>query len=79
MKKVNPHFNQTQITDYVLRTNRFAQPVISINYSKFIPKIKTPAEGIYLANMQMIYPWDRGVNNAIKLGEKAADEVLKKD
>jgi protoporphyrinogen oxidase len=50
----------------------FAQPVHQINYSKKAPTLTTPFPNIYLANMDSIYPWDRGTNYAVELGQKAA-------
>jgi len=28
------------------------------------------------ANIQQVYPWDRGTNYAVELGEKVADAIL---
>lgn len=50
----------------------FAQPIIPLNYSKIIPPFETPLANVYLANIQQVYPWDRGTNYAIELGEKVA-------
>lgn len=75
LKKINP--NLSPIT-YHLSRNLYAQPIVPINYSQLIPSFKTPISGVLLANMQMVYPWDRGINYAIELGEKVADEVAKK-
>ena len=55
-----------------LSKNLFAQPVATINYKDKIPSFKTGISGVYLANMDQIYPWDRGVNYAIELGIKIA-------
>ena len=54
----------------------FAQPVHQINYSRRAPKFETGAENMYLANMDSIYPWDRGTNYAVELGQKAAMKIL---
>jgi protoporphyrinogen oxidase len=77
LQKINPRFNPLSVIGYRLSANLFAQPVIPVNYSKIIPQFKTPLPNVYLANMQMICPWDRGVNYAIEFGKKAANEVLK--
>lgn len=69
LKKINPSLNTNY---YLLTTNLFAQPIIPLNYSKIIPKMKTPIKNLYFANQSLIYPWDRGVNYAIKLGERVA-------
>ncbi|MDP3888671.1 MAG: hypothetical protein Q8Q24_01360, partial [bacterium] len=62
---------------FFLHTSLYAQPVIPVNYSQLIPPFKTPIPNVYLANIQQVYPWDRGINYAIELGEKVADEIFK--
>lgn len=53
----------------------FAQPVFPVNYSKKIPPIKTTDKNIFVANMSLVYPWDRGTNYAVEFGQKAAGEM----
>ncbi len=40
-----------------------------------IPPFETPLRYVYLANMQQVYPWDRGTNYAVELGEKIATVI----
>lgn len=76
LQKINSEFRQ----NWVIEANKFmapfAQPVIPLNYSKFMPGMITPIEGLYLANIQQVYPWDRGTNYAVELGEKVANMVI---
>ncbi len=51
----------------------FTQPVMPINYSKQILSFKTKNPKVLAAGMQQVYPWDRGTNFAIELGQKLAD------
>lgn len=53
----------------------FAQPIVPVNYSKMIPPFDTPIKNLYLANMQQVYPWDRGTNYAVELGNKISDYI----
>jgi len=76
LKKINPKFNKSQINKAYLFKAPFAQPIIPLNYSKILPKLETPIEGLYLVNIQQVYPWDRGTNSAVELGEKAVDLVI---
>lgn len=79
LKKINPAFDFSRLTSGSwLFANPSAQPIVPVNYSKIIPSFKTPITNVYLVNMQMVYPWDRGINYAIKLGEKVADEISKR-
>lgn len=77
LKKINPKFDKSWIINSYLFRSTFAQPVFPLNYSKQIPDIKTSIDGLYLANMQQIYPWDRGTTFAVELGEKVANLVIK--
>jgi protoporphyrinogen oxidase len=56
----------------------FAQPIVTPNFSKKILPFETPVKGIFLANMQQVYPWDRGTNFAVETGETAAAEIISK-
>lgn len=67
---------ELRITHSFLFTGPFAQPVHEVNYSDKAPKLETPLEGLYLANMDSIYPWDRGTNYAVELGKKAAARII---
>jgi hypothetical protein len=35
----------------------------------------TPLKHVFLANIDQVYPWDRGTSNAVALGEKIAEIV----
>ena len=77
LEKINPNF-KFQISNFKLFVGPFAQPVVTVDYPKLKPDFITPLKNVYLANLDMVYPWDRGTNYAIELGEKIADEILKK-
>lgn len=71
LKKINPDYKKNLI-GYELFKAPFAQPIIPTNYSKMIPPMTTPLKNVYLANIEQVYPWDRGTNYAVELGEKVA-------
>lgn len=57
-----------------------AQPVVDTAYAHHLPPSRL-APSLYLANMDMVYPWDRGTNYAMSEGEHIAhliDEDLAK-
>jgi protoporphyrinogen oxidase len=74
LKKINPQYAKTLIGIDVFQVP-FAQPIIPTQYSKMIPPFETPLQHVYLANMQQVYPWDRGTNYAVELGQKIAGIV----
>ncbi len=87
LKKINPSFNfelcprpelgPKGTLNFELFFGPFAQPVFPPNYSQIKPGFKTPIKNIYLANMDMVYPWDRGTNYAIEMGKQVAEYILK--
>lgn len=75
LKKINPNYKKN-IIGYELFKAPFAQPIIPVNYSKILPSFKTPLENVFLANIEQVYPWDRGTNYAVELGQKVAKLVI---
>jgi protoporphyrinogen oxidase len=75
LNKIHPGYKKI-IIDYELFKTAFAQPIISTNYSKLIPPSKTPLKNVFLANMEQVYPWDRGTNYAVELGQKISKEIF---
>lgn len=69
LKRINPNYYKN-IIGFELFKAPFAQPIIPINYSKILPGFKTPLKNVYLANIEQVYPWDRGTNYAVELGQK---------
>lgn len=76
LKKINPGYAKT-IIGYELFKAPFAQPIIPINYSKILPPFETPLKNVFLANIEQVYPWDRGTNYAVELGQKVAKLIIK--
>lgn len=75
LKQLNPDYKKN-IIGIKKFSVPFAQPIIPINYSAMIPPFQTPIPNVYLANMQQVYPWDRGTNYAVELGYKIAEKIL---
>lgn len=72
LRKFNPDYKK-HLIGYEHFKAPFAQPIIPANYSKIIPSMITPLPHVFLANMEQVYPWDRGTSNAVALGKKAAE------
>lgn len=75
LTKINKEFTMENIKDYYVFDEKYAQPIIECNYSKSIIEAKLKNEKIYLCTMPQIYPEDRGMNYAIKFGNKVAKEI----
>ena len=75
IKRLNPSFLKSYVISHTSFLGLYAQPVHELHYSRRAPKLETPIKGLYLANMDSIYPWDRGTNYAVELGKCAADII----
>lgn len=75
LTKINNKY-KSNIIDVLLFSSPLSQPVIPTNYSRIIPSFNTPLKNVYLANIQQVYPWDRGTNYAVELGERIANFIL---
>ena len=71
LKRINPSYSSSLINSFLF-LGPFAQPVVTVGYPKKMPSFKTPLKNIFIANLDMVYPWDRGTNYAVEMGEKVA-------
>jgi protoporphyrinogen oxidase len=73
-------FNRDFKPDWVraswLFREKYAQPVPPVNHSRNIPDLATPIPGLYWASMSQVYPWDRGTNYAVEIGQEVARRVM---
>jgi hypothetical protein len=76
LKKINPNFETSWITNTWVYRERAAQPIIPMRYSERIPDHRTPLNNLYLANTTQIYPEDRGTNYSVRLGEDIAKMII---
>lgn len=75
LKRINSDFNESWIKKvHLFRTNT-AATVCSLNFSKIVPKCKTPINNLYLVNMSHIYPDERSCNNAIRIAAQACRKI----
>ncbi len=74
--RFNPAFRPDWVRASWLHREPYAQPVVELNHSQRIPPLATPLHGLYWASMSQVYPWDRGTNFAVELGQRVAAHVL---
>lgn len=73
--KVNPRFERSWVRESWLHRETYAQPIAPVNHSRNIPPLRTPLPGLFWASMSQVYPWDRGTNFAVELGQRVAAEI----
>ena len=76
LKKMNNHLEKEDILQVQCFEEEYAQPIITTNYSNKILDVQLEEKGIYMANMAQIYPEDRGINYAIKMGYEVAQKII---
>ena len=74
LKKLKPDYDKDLIDSHLFKVP-FAQPIVYTHFSKKIMPFETPIRGVYLANMQQVYPWDRGTNFAVEMGEQVVQHI----
>ena len=72
LRRVRPDFGRDWVRERWLHREPAAQPIVTLGYRDRMPPLRTPADGLVLANTTQIYPEDRGTNYAVRLGEEAA-------
>ncbi len=77
LQQINPKLLKDDIISLYKMHGVEAQPIVEIGYEKLLPPHDLGG-GLYIANMDMVYPWDRGVNYAIEMGRKVAEIISDK-
>ena len=72
LTKLSPDWQQHLINKWDFKA-AFAQPLVYKNHSKLLPKTEILPNKVYWLSMQHVYPWDRGINYAIKFGRSIVD------
>jgi len=76
LNKISDKFDMENIIDFEVYDELYAQPIIEKNYSEKILNFKLDKDGLYVATMPQIYPEDRGMNYAIKIGYEVAKKII---
>lgn len=76
IKKLNPNFDKSWITQMYFWKAAYAQPIVTVDYKDHIPPHDTPLPNVYVANMFQVYPHDRGQNYSIEMANQLADRLI---
>ncbi len=76
MRRVRPSITRDEIQRYWILRERYAQPVMTPGAGSRLPPIQLPGySNFYFASLGHVYPWDRGTNFALELGENVAGMI----
>lgn len=70
LRRLNPAYQRDWIRTAWTFAAPFAQPVATPAFARTIPGFDTPVDGLYVANMFQVFPYDRGQNYSIELAER---------
>ena len=73
--QINPSFAGSPQPISLFRVP-YAQPIFDIATVQISRALTTPTPGVYVANLDMTYPFDRGTNYAVQLGKDVSKLVL---
>jgi len=77
LPRFNPDFQISWVKKTWLFRTEYAQPVPGLFHSRRLPDVRTPMPGLYFASMSQVYPWDRGMNYAVRLARETAKKMMK--
>jgi protoporphyrinogen oxidase len=75
LRAINPSFERTWIVGSHISRDRWAQPVPLVGGPMAGLPVETGLPGVFHASLAHVYPDDRGVSLAIKLGQRTAAET----
>lgn len=64
--KINKDIKFTDIQDFFIFNEQDSQPVYNSSFIKNKPKFLTSNKNVFICNLDLTYPYDRGVNYAVK-------------
>ncbi|MCX7997011.1 MAG: FAD-dependent oxidoreductase [Patescibacteria group bacterium] len=74
LDRINPAYRKT-ITGKHFFKAPYAQPIFDADFLTRKPDLQTPTPGLLIANLDMTYPYDRGTNYAVKLGNEVSAQI----
>ncbi len=75
LDKINPGFKK-QLIGYDVFTLPYAQAVVNKDYISNMKLSGVGLPNVYMANIDSVYPWDRGTNYAVEKGEEIARQII---
>lgn len=75
LERISPGFKKNLI-GYDLFILPYAQAVVNRDYISNMKLSGTGLPNVYMANIDSVYPWDRGTNYAVEKGEEIAKMII---
>jgi protoporphyrinogen oxidase len=77
LSKINPSIKKEDVVSINLFTELYSQPIYDSNYLDKMLPYEIVRNKFYCANLDQTYPYDRGINYAVSLGQRVARLINK--
>lgn len=74
--KLNPDFRPGWVLAKHCHRYEFAQTICPPGFYNMLPSMKTPIQGLFMADTSYYYPEDRSINESIEVAKKLAKAVV---
>jgi protoporphyrinogen oxidase len=75
LQRINPLLKDSDVKDTKVARLRHGQPICEPGFAAKIPPVKTPIDGLQIADTCFYYPEDRGIAESVRLGSAMAQAV----
>jgi protoporphyrinogen oxidase len=75
IKRINPELKDSDIVDARASRYGFAQPICQPEFLSQLPPIKTPVNGLFVADTSYYYPEDRSISESVRIGREIAEMI----
>ena len=75
LKSVFPDLKSQQILSVQIHSSNYAAPICELNFSERVTAVQSSVDGVYICNMQHVYPDERSINNAIIIAAKIGELI----
>jgi len=75
LKKIFPDFNEDKIVSFHVFKDPFATPIYDKGFGKRKPDYITPINGLFIAGMTDVYPFDRNMDGAVRIAEELTNLI----
>jgi len=75
IRRINPKITEDDRIGIHVGRLRYAQPICAPGFAAVLPPIKTPIEGLQIADTCFYYPEDRGIAESVRLGKEMAERI----
>jgi protoporphyrinogen oxidase len=75
LQRVNPEIQREDVCASHVGRLRYAQPVCTTGFAARIPPVRTPIDGLQIADTCFYYPEDRGLSESIRLGRAMGQNI----